>query len=194
LINDYAMSSAFDMISSHPCIISHEECQALISLSETIGFTYTPVVGALDGPRGFTIQNGRDNDRAAIEDFNLADALWRRVLHAIPRKIEGKTVVGLNERLRFYRYTPGQSFSPHTDGYFLRANGERSLLTLILYLNDDYTGGETRFFQPEKLIVPRRGQALLFSHGLWHEGLPVTSGCKYVLRTDVIYKAEANPF
>ena len=97
-------------------------------------------------------------------------------------------VIGLNERLRFYRYLPGQSFAAHRDGYFLRENGQRSFLTFILYLNDDYTGGEIRFLESEKIVVPQLGQAIVFSHQLWHEGLPVTDGCKYVLRTDVIYQ------
>jgi hypothetical protein len=30
---------------------------------------------------------------------------------------------------------------------------------------------------------------LFFKHERWHEGAPVRSGRKYVLRTDVLYKA-----
>lgn len=50
--------------------------------------------------------------------------------------------VGLNERFRFYRYDVGQKFAPHTDGAYHSPTGARSLLTLLLYLNDDYTGGK----------------------------------------------------
>ncbi len=163
-----------------------------MSLSDTIGFVYAPIIGSPKLPRGFTLQNGRDNDRTAIEDSNLADALWNRIKFLVPGELDGKRVIGLNERLRFYRYTAGQSFSPHTDGYYLRDNGERSLLTLLLNLNDNFSGGETRFLETEQLITPQQGQAMIFSHELWHEGLPVTAGYKYVLRTDVMYEGRAN--
>ena len=111
--------------------------------------------------------------------------------HLVPDEIDGKEVVGLNERLRFYRYASGQSFSPHTDGYFLRENGERSLLTLLVNLNDNFSGGETRFLENEQIVIPQQGQVMIFSHELWHEGLPVTSGYKYVLRTDVMFQGRA---
>jgi prolyl 4-hydroxylase len=173
---------------THPCIISREECEALIALSENLGFHSAHIGGAWNGPHGFDVQSGRDNCRAAIDDFELAAALWQRVRRAVPEKIAHKSVVGLNERLRFYRYEVGQSFGVHRDGYYQRSKTEQSLLTLILYLNEDYTGGETFFTDMENLIVPKAGKALLFPHQLWHEGRRVNDGCKYILRTDVIYK------
>lgn len=176
------------IISTHPCVISREECGALIDLSENLGFDSAPINGEFNGPRGFVVQKGRDNCRMAIDDFDLAEALWHRVARTVPEKINQKSVVGLNERLRFYRYEAGQSFGIHKDGYFKRSDLEQSLLTLILYLNEDYTGGETFFTDSESLIVPKAGKALLFTHQLWHEGRMVKEGRKYIMRTDVIYK------
>ncbi|MEQ1701420.1 MAG: hypothetical protein ABMA25_15030, partial [Ilumatobacteraceae bacterium] len=37
---------------------------------------------------------------------------------------------------------------------------------------------------------PKTGMALLFQHRILHEGAVVTSGTKYVLRTDVIAHAQ----
>ena len=54
--------------------------------------------------------------------------------------------VGLNERFRFYRYTEGEYFNWHGDGSFLRSDGERSLFTAMLYLNDGFEGGTTDFW------------------------------------------------
>ncbi|MEW6129623.1 MAG: 2OG-Fe(II) oxygenase [Acidobacteriota bacterium] len=168
-------------------IFSFEECCALINLSETVGFRDATIEGEWEGPRGFLVSNGRHNYRAAAEDFKLADALFHRLRRIVPETLNGKTVVGLNERLRFYRYTTGQKFAPHTDGYFMRSQSQRSLLTLIIYLNQDFAGGETFFLNSQTLIAPETGKVLLFAHQLWHEGLPVLSGTKYILRTDVIY-------
>jgi hypothetical protein len=41
---------------------------------------------------------------------------------------------------------------------------------------------------PTVAIVPRQGTALVFAHSQLHEGAPVLSGRKYVLRTDVLYR------
>ena len=63
----------------------------------------------------------------------------------------------MNERFRFYRYDLGQTFRWHRDGYFERPNRERSRLTLMVYVNDDFEGGHTRF--EEALIKPVKGTA-----------------------------------
>ena len=94
-------------------------------------------------------------------------------------------MIGLNERFRFYRYDPGEQFAPHTDGCFRRDNGEESLLTFMIYLNEGCEGGETNF--GEVRIVPKTGMTLIFDHYLLHEGAAVVSGRKYVLRSDVMY-------
>jgi hypothetical protein len=182
------MNSTTEVIHTRASFISQEECKALIDLSNSLGFADATLEGKWKAPRGFFVSNGRHNSRAAIEDFELADALWQRVKRIVPKKIDDKSVIGLNERLRFYRYTSGQRFAAHLDGYFIRSEFERSLLTLILYLNEDFTGGETFFLNSETLVAPQTGKALVFAHQLWHEGLPVKSGTKYILRTDVIYR------
>lgn len=101
---------------------------------------------------------------------------------------EGWAASGINERLRFYRYEPGQRFAFHQDGFYQRSDLERSFLTLLLYLNDDFDGGETVFREPEEIFRPRCGSILIFPHERWHEGRPVERGTKYVLRTDVLFK------
>ena len=37
-------------------------------------------------------------------------------------------------------------------------------------------------------IKPKQGQVLIFEHQQLHEGAPVLTGQKYVLRTDVMYR------
>jgi predicted 2-oxoglutarate/Fe(II)-dependent dioxygenase YbiX len=99
--------------------------------------------------------------------------------------------VGANERLRCYRYQPGQYFAPHFDGAFVRSRGERSLLTFMVYLNAVEGGGATRFPDHEVAFTPRPGAALLFNHMLLHEGAPVTAGVKYAVRSDVMFRRRA---
>ena len=77
-------------------------------------------------------------------------------------------------------------FEPHVDGYYMRPNGEQSMLTFMLYLNGGFEGGETSF-QSGLSIKPEAGMILVFRHALYHEGAAVVSGRKYVLRSDVMF-------
>ncbi len=168
------------------------ECDALIRLAEGIGFTDAPITTAA----GFVMAPEiRSNTRVMFDDLPRAAALWDRLAPYLPAREGGFRAVGLNERLRFYRYAPGQQFDWHRDGYFARRDGERSFYTLILYLNDGFRGGTTDFSVPELddplEVVPARGTVLIFQHHLRHRGAPVIEGVKYALRTDVMYRRDA---
>jgi predicted 2-oxoglutarate/Fe(II)-dependent dioxygenase YbiX len=96
--------------------------------------------------------------------------------------------IGLNPRLRYYRYEPGERFPPHFDIAHEEGPEARTFLTFIVYLNEGYQGGETRF--GDVAVAPRAGMALVFPHELRHEGAPITEGWKCVLRSDVMYRLE----
>lgn len=163
-------------------VLTPDECQAYIALTEQTGYDAAPITT----PFGFELRPSvRNNTRVIIDDFGIARDLWQRVQAHIPPVLEGRQAIGLNERFRFYRYDVGQYFAPHYDGAFYRNNGEQSLLTFMIYLNDDFDGGETNF--GEVTIKPETGMALVFVHDLLHEGCAVTKGRKYALRSDVMY-------
>ena len=169
-------------------LLTPNECAAFIAQSEQAGYepaTIATAAGAVLDKRV------RDNARLIRDDTELAARLWRRAEMLLPRRIHDWQAVGFNERFRFYRYDPGEKFAPHWDGYLERDNGERSWLTFLVYLNDDFTGGETRFYLdngvPRREVKPERGTALVFLHRQLHEGAAVVQGRKYVLRTDVLY-------
>ena len=168
-----------------PDFLSAEECAEQIRRAEAVGFEDAPVQSF----RGVVMRKDiRDNTRVMLEDPDRALWIWERLLPLFPvgLAVPGWEPVGLNERLRYYRYDPGQFFRPHSDGYFQRENGERSFLTFLVYLNDDFVGGETCF--PGEVIQPERGTALLFSHPGRHESQTVEYGRKYVLRSDVMFR------
>lgn len=177
---------------SHPLVwtvddvLTPVECAALIDRIEALGPAPTPAT-MLRGP--VMRPEIRKNHSVLLDDPVLAAQLFERARSAVPTTIGDMTVLGANERLRCYRYDPGQRFSPHVDGAVVRADDERSLLTFMVYLNEDFTGGETYFLHLEQTVIPRTGLGLLFQHRLLHEGCPVTSGRKYAVRCDVLYRA-----
>jgi predicted 2-oxoglutarate/Fe(II)-dependent dioxygenase YbiX len=164
-------------------VLTVDECASLIERTEALGYSAAPIIGG--GGEEKISPLIRNNKRVMMDDPDLASLLWSRISAEVPAILIGRQVVGVNERFRFYRYTAGQHFSPHVDGSFSRQNGEKSLLTFMVYLNDDCKGGETNF--NETRVRPIRGMALIFKHELFHEGAEVKSGKKYVLRSDVMY-------
>ena len=132
----------------------------------------------------------RDQDRIMRDDPVAAAELFRRLQPHLPARIGALALVGLNERFRYYRYRPGQNFAPHMDHWHKLDDQTLTLLTVLVYFNGDFQGGETRFLeQIEQTVVPVAGRAAIFQHKIRHEGCPVVSGTKYALRTDVIYRA-----
>ena len=173
--------------------LSADECNELIALSEAQGYADAPINTGFGTAMRKDIRN---NDRVIADDVARAAWLWQKAREFVPAQQGCRKVVGFNERLRFYRYQAGQQFDWHRDSPFTRENGERSFITVLIYLNGGFVGGATSFDEPDLglgrtlKIVPQPGLALFFDHWLLHKGEPVLDGCKYVLRTDVMYSSD----
>ena len=170
-----------------------EECAESIRNSEHLGYEEA----AIQTLRGDQVRKDvRNNERVLLDDFALSVRLFERAKDYFPPQLHaaavyGWSVCGLNERWRFYRYTPGQQFDWHLDGIVRPRPGQQSALTFMIYLNDDFEGGDTDFETDSGPVSvrPVRGAALVFPHKIRHRGAPITSGVKYVLRSDVMYQA-----
>jgi hypothetical protein len=181
-----------------PDFLSAAECQALIASSEGRGYASA----ATDYPPSY-----RNNDRHVVDAPDLAASLNGRLRSHAPASvlIDGRDwqYGGINERFRFCRYGAGMRFSIHQDGVHFRGPGCRSHLTMLVYLTDGdaFAGGDTVFYAqgpgndggPQELgrVRPRAGSLLLFDHAIWHAGAEVEGGIKHVLRSDVLYRADA---
>jgi len=149
-----------------------------------------PEVGKIVGADGKpTVElTTRNNTRVMWDDAAEAETLLDRVRPHVPPRLSGLSLVGANPRLRLYRYGPGERHGAHWDTIVELPDAVRSMLTLVFYLNADFTGGETDFVELDTRVVPRLGQALLFQHRVMHRACEVLSGEKFVLRTDVLYR------
>src|SRR5262249_4111963 len=154
-----------------PEVLSSSECSDHIARSEQIGYEAAPII-TFQGAR--IDESVRNNERVIVDDEALGAFIWPRICDHVPIFLDGRQVLGPNERFRYYRYRPGQKFALHRDGAFRRENGEESKLTCILYLNDDFAGGETTV--KDRVVKPRQGMALIFRHEFLHEGRPVLDG------------------
>lgn len=129
----------------------------------------------------------------ALSHMDVVTALVRERI----ARAAGLPVPGL-EWTQVLRYAVGQTFDWHVDwldpalpGYAddLRRRGQR-IATCLIYLNDDYEGGETAFEAQGLRWRGRKGDALMWANTLpdgsidrrtRHAGLPPTAGEKWVL-------------
>ena len=181
----------------------------------------------------------RDGSRLLALDKSLAESLWPSIHGVLFNEIVDKGVSkqplgfdvtrgvwdlhGLNEAMRINKYSGKTKgfFGPHKDAQFCPNGDERSIMTLLIYLNEDFKGGETCFYFPKDStlsskdltvkeeielhgglkkgyecikIVPKVGHAVLSSQSILHEALPVRNGTKYILKTDVVVKRSLKEF
>lgn len=121
-------------------------------------------------------------------DLDLALVALNRLIAAAAREADEN-----GEFLSVLHYAPGQQYRPHLDcipaGPDLDASGQR-VKTAILFLNDDYEGGETHFLAPDLRFRGHRGDLLVFSNvdgegapdkASRHAGLPVAAGRKWIV-------------
>jgi len=163
--------------------LSEKECQKFIQMSEDIGYEEAEI----NSESGSKISKDiRNNDRVIINDKVFAEAIFEISKKYLPDVGLWKPFA-ISDHIRFYRYVPGQYFKNHVDGTIKGENiNEKSILTFLVYLNDDFEGGGTSF--SNKIIKANQGSALIFFHGQWHSAEPLISGTKYALRLDVMYR------
>ncbi|TAG02318.1 MAG: oxidoreductase, 2OG-Fe(II) oxygenase [Cytophagia bacterium] len=165
-----------------------ERCEEYIKFSEEKGYANAKINTGM-GQR--VVKSVRNNKRVMYKDQNLADDVWNDLKNFITDDYGIFKPLGLNELFRFYRYKPKEEFKKHRDESYIRNENEMSFYTFMIYLNNDFKGGETTFNNNK--ITPITGMALVFLHSLEHSGNPVIEGTKYVLRTDIMYQRTNQP-
>jgi prolyl 4-hydroxylase len=182
-----AKAPASERLSSRPEVsllrnfLTDAECRYLIDAA-TLTFQPATVGHLAGGVAQHVVRQIRTCDVAAFPW--LAE---NPVIHAINRRIAAAsgTAAEWGEPLQIFRYRAGQEFKPHRD-----CTGDienQRVFTMLVYLNDDYSGGETEFLETGLKVRGATGDAVLFRNAsqdgtpdlsTLHAGLPVTAGEK----------------
>ena len=135
--------------------------------------------------------NFADYHRGMYIDEKLAAKMYDRILPVIPTSYES---VYANDHFRYSKYNPGGEFKNHRDGFNQDIYGHRSIITVNIFLNEDFDGGSTNFYYdyqydtPRLSVQPKTGRAAVFDSQQYHRGCVVESGHKHLLRTDIMAK------
>jgi len=167
-------------------ILTPEECRYIIDKAEPM-FTRSTVVGT-SAPDA-----SRTSQTAWIPKTDpVAQKVFEKALEHT-----GKTLAEC-EDLQVVKYVPNTYYREHHDSCcdgsqgcidFEKDGGQR-VATLLVYLNSDFTDGETHFPNLDLKLKADPGSAILFRPlgseeakchpKALHAGLPISSGIKYV--------------
>ncbi len=179
-------------------LLTNEECAYLVAAADGL---FAPSTVVDPSTKRLIRDPVRTSDVAA---FPLV--LEDPAIHAINRRLAAASATGVDqgEPLQVLRYRPGQEYKLHSDA--LPPGENQRVLTMILWLNEDFLGGETRFLATGLTVRGRIGDALLFRNvdvagradpSARHAGLPVTEGVKYLasrwIRQEPLDLGEGSP-
>ena len=144
-----------------------------------------------------------DKNDVYLTDSRISNQTWLDDSHPIIKQISDRVrqytniVHNHQEPLQVVNYPVGGFFRPHYDAcegskeFCKRMDGKYGprLFTVLFYLNDNFTGGETVFPKINKIVSPEKGKAVIFknvdNNGIiikqaLHGGEPITSGEKWI--------------
>jgi predicted 2-oxoglutarate/Fe(II)-dependent dioxygenase YbiX len=123
---------------------------------------------------GQTCEEGRKINNRYYELVFGASA-WYKKYFGIGEPIH------ISESFNILRYQTGEEYIAHYDG----GTASKRVISPILYLNDDYTGGELEFVNQKIKLKPKAGAFYLFpaNFAFAHIAHPVKTGTKYAIVT-----------
>ncbi len=164
-------------------LFSPEFCRKAVEEISRIRRWNTGAVIGYDSPRWEANPQTRRVQECDLTDCSfLADA-WET---SVPSVVDAAAMLcfqckasEFQQQVKILRYERGDFFKSHYD----LARSFPRILSLICYLNDNYSGGLTCFTRQQVRPKPAAGKALLFPSGISHrhEGETVTRGTKFVL-------------
>jgi len=192
------MHSLIDYVAFVPNVLGSSECDTVIDwYNNNIDQEYRSITG--DGDKESKISDYRTSTTLAVPvDSEIDDILALSINKSLLAYIEHlKFQYKLkddecwanhlpeklkSEEFQINRYDENQEYKWHTDqGYnYINETGNfMRQFSIVVYLNDDFDGGETEF-QFTK-IIPQRGACLIFPSNFMytHCARPVRNGVKY---------------
>jgi hypothetical protein len=154
-------------------LLTPQDCQTVIDLA----IDYTNRNGGWHTDRHKEYQT-TDVDVAVVggellEHCNrhLRDSLWPTLSHLFGLHLQDLAL----EDLFVAKYSEEAQRS-------LRAHRDGSELSFVVTLNQGFEGGGTQFVHSKVVVAPQvPGTCVLFCGRLWHAGLEITKGTRYIL-------------
>lgn len=170
--------------------VSPEDCDRIIEIASKKGLVESTIV--------------KENGVPAVDtDIRMSKQTWLEDhQHPAVKRLSQKTAeltgfpMSHQEFLQVVEYSPDGYYRPHFDAsfdttivpYTHKGCGPR-IYTLLVFLNDDFEGGETEFPFLSVKVEPKKGRAILFRNTCpnnivipesFHGGRDVRNGSKWI--------------
>jgi len=185
-----------------PDFLSNEECDKICEISRN----------KLSPSKVYSSNSDIENNTVRISDQCWLKDLDNQIIKNISERVAliTQTDIKSQEELQVVKYGTGGFYKPHFDACN-KATDDCSRLnkglgpryiTFIIYLNDNFEGGETYFPNIDKYVVPKKGKAAIFYNvdkegeilpKSLHGGINVKNGEKWIANkwirlTELAYK------
>jgi Rps23 Pro-64 3,4-dihydroxylase Tpa1-like proline 4-hydroxylase len=130
----------------------------------------------------------QEEEHVVQRDQRTAGVLYKRDVPQLVTLLERRVIAATDaiagrlalEGLQIVRYKPGGFYGVHKDNPGGERDNRRET-TVVVYLNDDFTGGATKFTKLDFAFTPRAGYVLLFPSRYKHQAQRVSEGTKYII-------------
>jgi prolyl 4-hydroxylase len=177
-----------------PGLLSHAECDALIKASEYNGFEKSEVAGFKESDPAYLDLESRKSEQTWFSEKSnwVTDALRQRTKDFLKTKGLEESAYEC-EDIQVAKYYKKGYYKHHFDGDDCEIGNcpsNQRLATMLVYLKEPVSGGETDFITLKKSVKPKKGDAVFFwvadprTRKLYketlHAGMPVKEGVKMI--------------
>lgn len=171
-------------------LLTSDECDAIRDFSSGLCLTQSTVTSNDENGnpvRSVGEYRTNHNLRLSYDASDLIGEVYRRVSSIVSLPVE-------NIEMEVNKYHVGEYFLPHYDFLppeWIEGTGGQRLYSCVIYLNDDFEGGQTNFPNISHIVQPVKGNAIVWrncyedstisDHLSLHESVSVTSGEKWAL-------------
>ena len=172
-----------------PIALNSDECQQIIRICEedTSGWRRSGTIDKVKN-EGDYYCNGQSDSyfiMTTTESLSNIDNILFNAYSAGLAKyselIGSEFYVTSDEGYSLMRYGIDDHYKPHVD----KGPNQKRVISALIYLNEDYEGGELDFVRQKLIIKPTTGMLVMFPSGATHihASLPIKSGGKYTAAT-----------
>ena len=125
----------------------------------------------------------------------VSSVMWDAIQEHLPptyidRKSKNWQLTRASKYVMYAKVASRERFPIHTDTGAELSCKEESKFTVLTYLNDNFAGGNTVFYDnnynKNVEVIPKRGRTLVFDIDLFHAGMEVALGQKLWIGTELV--------
>jgi prolyl 4-hydroxylase len=180
-------------------VLTNEECDLLINDSkDKLEQSKVMSVDKNGDALNKVDKNSRTSWQTWLPKYKYKQ-ITNNITNLVNKYLKNKINSAQFEDIQVARYKPGQEYKHHYDicdpdnaysehlehckADYKKFNSVR-YITIILYLNDGFNGGETRFTKLNKNIKPKKGKALIFFNCNLNDETDKTGKCNMIINSE----------